>query len=158
MNTYKIALLGHRYFCEQREVEEKLYSILRDIIAKNHYVEIYIGRNGEFDKFAASVLKRAQKAFGGENITINLVLPYTNKDILYYEQYYDDILIPQIAEKAHPKRAITERNKWMIEECDLFVCYIEHESGGAYKALQYAEKIGKKTINLKKMGLFSQNK
>ena len=53
-----------------------------------------------------------------------------------------------IKEKLHPKAAITKRNEWMIENCDLLVCFIEHNSGGAYKAMRHAAKLGIKTINL----------
>ena len=82
---------------------------------------------------------------------MTLVLPYMNKDIAYYEQYYDSILIPACLSRIHPKGAITKRNRWMVEECDLLVCYVEHESGGAYAALQYARKMGKEIINLAEM-------
>lgn len=37
---------------------------------------------------------------------------------------------------------------WMAEQADLILCYIERESGGAYKAVQYAKKLGKEVINL----------
>ena len=36
----------------------------------------------------------------------------------------------------------------MVEQADLVLCYIERESGGAYKAVQYAKKLGKKIVNL----------
>ncbi|MBQ7314820.1 MAG: hypothetical protein IJW83_02290 [Clostridia bacterium] len=111
-------------------------------------MEIYIGRNGEFDMFAASIVKRAQKAFGEERCAMTLVLPYVQKDIASYEQYYDSVLIPECIEKTHPKGAITKRNRWMVEVCDLCIGYVEHENGGAYTALKYAKKLGKKVINL----------
>ena len=49
---------------------------------------------------------------------------------------------------SHPKFAITKRNEWMAEQADLILCYIERESGGAYKAVQYAKKLRKEVINL----------
>ena len=36
----------------------------------------------------------------------------------------------------------------MVEESDLFLCYVERPSGGAYTALQYAKRLGKDIINL----------
>ena len=36
----------------------------------------------------------------------------------------------------------------MAEQADLILCYIERESGGAYKAVQYAKKLDKEIINL----------
>ena len=61
------------------------------------------------------------------------------------EKYYDRVDIPI---SAHPKLAITKRNEWMAEQADLVICYIERESGGAYKAVQYAKKLGKDIVNL----------
>ena len=148
MKACKIALFGHRELYKHNVVEERLYSILRDLMQSVVYMQIYIGRNGEFDCFAASVVKRAQNMFGNENSELILVLPYSVKDIQYYEKYYDAVIIPKSVEKIHPKGAITQRNRWMIEECDLFVCYVDKNSGGAYTALEYAKKMEKKIINL----------
>lgn len=46
------------------------------------------------------------------------------------------------------KRQSDLRNREMAERADLIICYIEHQSGGAYQAVQYAEKLGKTVINL----------
>ena len=148
MNIYKVTLFGHREIYEHQKIEKKLYPILRDLIRTKEYVEILVGCNGEFDKFAASVVKRAQKDFGAHNSEMTLVLPYHYKDAEYYEQYYDSIIIPDAVSGAHPKGAITARNRWMTEECDLFICYVNRTSGGAHAALKYANKLGKIIINL----------
>ena len=73
----------------------------------------------------------------------------TVRDVEYYEEYYDNVMIPDSVARAHPKRAIETRNRWMAEQADLFVCFVERE-GGAYRAMKYAEKLGKKIINLAK--------
>ena len=62
----------------------------------------------------------------------------------------DEIVIPDAIGKAHPKGAITLRNKWMVETCDLIICYIEREEGGAYTAVRYAERGKKEIINISK--------
>ena len=49
---------------------------------------------------------------------------------------------------AHPKGAITLRNKWVAEICDLIICYIEREEGGAYSAVKYAKKLKKRVVNI----------
>ncbi|MBQ9785665.1 MAG: hypothetical protein IJW29_09805 [Clostridia bacterium] len=113
-------------------------------------MEIYVGRNGEFDVYAATVAKRVQNDTGKENNTLICVLPYRQKDMCYYEKYYDHVMIPECIGRSHPKSAITKRNRWMVEQADLFACYIERESGGAYTALKYAEKLQKQIINLSK--------
>ncbi|MBE6646325.1 MAG: DUF1273 domain-containing protein, partial [Ruminococcaceae bacterium] len=55
-------------------------------------------------------------------------------------------MIPECIGRTHPKCAITKRNRWMVEACDLFICYVEREDGGAYTAMKYAKKLEKKVI------------
>lgn len=105
-----------------------------------------MGRDGEFDTYAATLVKRVQKDYDDyHTIEFNLVLPYPKKDMEDFEKYYDRVDIPI---SAHPKLAITKRNEWMAEQADLIFCYIERESSGAYKAVQYARKLRKEVINL----------
>jgi hypothetical protein len=92
-----------------------------------------------------------QRSLGKDTLEMALILPYRNKDIEHYEKYYDTVFIPEVVESAHPKNAIILRNRFMVENCDLTVVYIEHKYGGAYKALQYAKRLGKQTINLEKI-------
>ncbi len=148
MDIYRVALFGHRDFCATREIENKLYNILSDLMQTKSYLEIYIGRNGEFDLFAASIVKRIKKELDNSSCSMTLVLPYKIKDIEYFEKYYDDVIIYESEGKLHPKESIIRRNRWMIENCDLLVCFVEHNSGGAYKAMKYANKQGIKTLNL----------
>lgn len=142
---YRIAMFGHRNFYAYRQLDNTLYPLLKELFRTKPFVEIYIGRDGEFDLYAASIVKHVQEEMGRENSELNLVLPYTKKDMEYYEKYYDRVCVPI---NAHPKVAIPRRNEWMVEQADLVLCYIERESGGAYKAVQYAKKLGKEIINL----------
>ena len=148
-DTYRIVLFGHRNFNRHRMLDERLYPMLKELISTKPYVEIYIGRNGEFDIYASTVVKRAQTAMGKANSAFICVLPYPEKDMEYYEKYYDNVIIvPECVKKTHPKFAITKRNQWMVEQADLFICYVEREEGGAYAALKHAKKNKKKIINL----------
>ena len=155
MLTYKICLFGHRDLSNYKIVEEGLGKIIKDLIRKNVYPEILIGRDGEFDIFSASVIKSIKRALGNETCELNLILPYKRRDIEFYEKYYDNVTIPSRIEKKHPKCAIKERNKVMIEESDLVICYVEKSTGGAYNALKYANELGKKTLNLAKDVVFT---
>ena len=111
------------------------------------FIEIYIGRNGDFDIYAAMLVKKAQRLYGGENNELILILPYNDKNIEYYEQYYDDVRIFEMP-KLHPKAAITKRNRYIVEMCDLIICYVNAEEGGAYQAIKYAKRLNKDIINL----------
>ena len=58
MDIYRVALCGHREITITKDMEQKLYTLLSDLFRTRKYVEIYIGRNGEFDIFAASAVKK----------------------------------------------------------------------------------------------------
>ena len=60
MNIYTVAFFGHRDFIEHQKYEEKLINFLVELINTKEYVEFIMGRNGEFDIFAATAVKKAQ--------------------------------------------------------------------------------------------------
>ena len=148
MDIYRVALFGHRDFDAHEELEQKLFPILKQLIQEKDYVEFYIGRDGEFDVFTASLIKRFQRNTENTNSEMILVLPYVKKDVEFYEKYYDSVIIPSCMKGVHPKGAITKRNRRMIEQCDLLICYVKHQNGGSHDALKYAQKLKKHIINL----------
>lgn len=148
MNVFTVSLFGHREIDDIRRLENQLSKIIKEIIRTKSYASFLVGRNGEFDICAAMVVKNVQKAMGKENNEFICVLPYPEKDMEYYEKYYDSIIIPECIEKSHPKSAITKRNRWMVEQSNLLVCYVEREKVGAFTALKYAKKLKKQIINL----------
>ena len=147
MEIYTVSLFGHRRVEELRLLETRLAPIIRELIMENVYVSFLIGRNGDFDEYAASVIKRVQNELDMKNSDLTLVLPYEVADIRYYEDYYDDVIIPEEMHGVHPKAAIKYRNFWMVERADLVICYVGAK-GGAEVALKYAEKLDKRIMNL----------
>ena len=61
MDIYTVSLFGHRHIEQGSLVEERLESLLYDLITGKEYVEFLIGRDGEFDLLASSVIKRCIK-------------------------------------------------------------------------------------------------
>ena len=156
MDIFTVSLFGHREISNLRRLEELLYPIIKDLIKSKSYVSFLVGRNGEFDEYTASIIKLMQKELGKENNEINLVLPYKVADIEYYEKYYDSIIIPPSIQGAHPKQAITLKNRWMVEMSDLVIVYVERENGGAYAAMKYAEKLNKNVVNIENLRTLTQ--
>ena len=148
MNTFTVSLFGHREINNLRQLNEQFPPLIKELIRAKPYISFLIGRNGAFDEYAASVVKHAQRELGTENNDLTLVLPYAVTDLKYYEKYYDSIIIPESVQSAHPKSAITLKNKWMIEQSDLVIVFVERSKGGAYTAMRYAEKRKKQVINL----------
>ena len=139
MQIYRVTFIGHRCIEREYELENKIEEIIKNLIRTKEYVEIYMGRNGDFDISAASAVKRAQKALGKHNSSLILVEPYSMKNDPFYEKYYDEVILP-IDNKIHPKAAITKRNQWMLDQADFLICFVTRNAGGAYAALKYAEK------------------
>ena len=90
MDIFTVSLFGHREIDCLMGLEKRLFPIVRGLIQTKPYVSFLIGRNGEFDEYAASVIKRVQKEVGKDNSDITLILPYKVAALEYYEKYYDD--------------------------------------------------------------------
>ena len=148
MNIFTVSLFGHRKNENIWRLEPRLTREITELIQNKPYVAFLIGRNGEFDEYAASIIKRIQTNLDRENSDLTLVLPYRVADMEYYKNYYDNIVIPDTLCNAHPKSAITLRNRWMVEHSDLLIFFIEHNKGGTYQAWKYAKRIGKPTLRL----------
>ena len=148
MDIITVSLFGHREILDLRRLDSKLFPIVKSLMSRHEYITFLIGRNGEFDEYSASIIKRAQKVMGKELSELNLVLPYSVKSIEDYEKYYDNIIIPESVSGAHYKVAIVQRNRQMVEESDLVLVYVDKQSGGAFTAMKYAEKLNKRVINL----------
>ncbi len=128
-------------------LDNVLLPLFKELMTEHAYIEFLIGRNGEFDEYATSLIRRVRKAERNEWCDITLVLPYTVRDIEYYEGYYDSVLIPSELCREHPKHAITARNRYMVEISDLVIVYAEH-AGGAYDAMKYAQRMGKSVVKI----------
>lgn len=140
LDIFYVSFAGHREIDRFREVEDRLYNIVFDLIRTKEYVEFYVGNDGEFDIMAGSAVRRARKVLGDKNSALNLVLPYPKADMEYMESSFDSIIIPDECHGVHPKNAIFVRNRWMVQNSNLLVCYVTHATGGAAKTLHEARK------------------
>ena len=152
MDIYTVSFFGHREVERASEIESKLDQLLRDLITQKLYVELLVGRDGEFDLLAASAIRRATKQSGYGNTSLILVLPYMKAEYRdnkqSYLDYYDEVEICADSSEVHYKSAIQVRNRCMVDRSNLVVCCIQHKSGGAYRTMQYAKNQGKQVRNL----------
>ena len=101
-------MFGHRDFYGHRQLEDRLIPILRDLIRKKKFIEIYMGRDGEFDTYAATLVKRVQKDYDDYHaIEFNLVLPYPKKDMEDFDKYYDRVDIRSALIRSLPLPSAT---------------------------------------------------
>ena len=152
MDIYTVSFFGHREIENALEVERKLEAKITELIQTKQYIEFLVGREGEFDILAASVVRRVKKQMDYGNCSLIWVLPYMKAEFRDNEKnfldYYDDIEICEQSAKAHYKSAMQIRNRAMVDRSDLVICCIQHKSGGAYKTVQYAQKQGQTVINI----------
>lgn len=144
---------GHRWIDENfRQIEAKLEEIIRKLIREYEYVDFFVGRDGDFDRMVASMVRIVRRDGFDFNSSLVWVMPYTKAE--YYnnrenfDKYYDEIEVCDKSYSAHPKSAIKIRNEYMIDRSDLTVFYVTKDSGGAYKAMKYAMQNKKNIINL----------
>lgn len=152
LEIYTVSFFGHRFINNFRLIEDRLEELLIKLLKEHEYVDFLVGRNGDFDQLVSSTIKRVKREFRDDNCSHILVLPYNSSQFQNNEdsfaEYYDEIEICPEANAAHFKAAFQTRNRAMIDRSDLIVCYIDHNSGGAYQSVQYAAKHGKTVINL----------
>ena len=142
MNNKVCCLFGHRD-CFALE-ESRLQAVLEEQIISGTYI-FYVGNQGNFDAVARSVLKKLQQQY--PKIQYSVVLAYLPKKRDRYDDYSDTIY-PDGMENTPYKFAISKRNRWMVEQSDACVCYINRTWGGAYNVVKYAQKKNLKVINL----------
>lgn len=140
---------GHANVSNQEEIKIKLKTEIINLIEKENVTTFYSGDKGTFDWLCAGMLRRLKEDY--PFIKSYLVLAYTLKRDEDYMEYvaeiFDDIFYPDI--KNTPKRfAILKRNQWMVNNSDFLIAYVEHDWGGAYKTLKYAQRKNIKIINI----------
>ncbi len=140
-----VAFCGHSDFQKTDECEKKLLGILEELVGDS-FADMYLGDYGAFDRFAYECCKKYKE--GHPNIKSVFVTPYLSGSKLEHRRTgFDKILYPEIEDK--PKKfAIAYRNKYMVEQADLVIAYVERSFGGAYTTYKHAKKKGKAVINL----------
>ena len=137
-----VTFCGHGTILFKDEVTIKLSGVIEKLINEGADT-FYLGGYGDFDFLAARAVKSA--AMKRMNIVSILVIPYLEHK--YNKGLYDETIYPDL-ERVPKRYAISKRNKWMIDNSDVVVSYVDHDWGGAAKTLEYAKKRGKRIISL----------
>lgn len=131
----------HREIYSNNTLKDKLKKEIINLIEHYGVNTFYSGGKGGFDWLCAECVKELKKNY--PFIKSYLILAYMpGKKNQFDEDFYkrfDGTLYPEI-ENTPPKFAIVKRNEWMIDKSDFLIAYVEHNWGGAYKTLSYAEK------------------
>lgn len=122
------------YFIREELIEQAI------ACAVNMGIKVFLnGGQGHFDITCASVLHRMKNRY--PSLRSYLVIPYHNFNS-FDKDLFDEIIYPfeeQQDTYFFYKRAIPERNKYMVEKSSVAISYV-HRSGGASRTLDYAKK------------------
>ena len=127
-----------------KEIEPTLRSTLIDLIENKNVNVFYVGNNGSFDTMVRRQLEDLSQSY---TITYHVVLAYLPTEKNKYDNLTNTIY-PEGLETDPKRFAISQRNKWMIQQSDVVVTYVTHNFGGAAQFKEMAERQGKVVINL----------
>ena len=144
-----ITFCGHSQYTETGEDEQKILSLLGDLVGDQH-AELYLGGYGSFDAFARRCGRKYQETH--PNVKLIFVTPYITPSyqknhLDHHKALYDEVVYPNLEDKPL-KYAISYRNKWMVEQADYVIAYITHGWGGAYQTYKHAQRKKKTLFNI----------
>lgn len=130
-------LIGHREIEESDGLKETLKKQLDELIHQG--VGVFLnGGMGQFDRLCARAVYelKQEQPFIQQYLVIPYLTFHTSSPYLF-----DEIIYPPL-ENVYFKRAIVERNRYMVDHATYALCYIRHTWGGAYQTYSYAKKKG----------------
>jgi uncharacterized phage-like protein YoqJ len=142
---------GHRdAYCAG--LDDMIRAKIEELLCDDAEFTFLSGNMGRFDRLCEKAVRAAKRAHPELRIRLVAVLPYmtgaVNSEKERYAALYGDVLIPEKLMGAHYRAAISLRNRWMVEQADGLIAYVERRSGGAYAMMRYAAALDVRVINL----------
>ena len=138
-------------FFGHKNTPQTIYPQIRECIEK--LITLYnvdsfmVGNQGDFDYMVLKALRQLKQEY--PHIYYNVVLAYLPTQKQEYEAYDPlETFLPEGIETVPRRFAISWRNRWMVKESEIIICYIDHTWGGAVQYVKYAQNQGKEIINL----------
>lgn len=136
---------GHRII--NKDIKELLTRQIENLITEYGVNVFYVGNNGQFDHLVAAVLRELKSR--NLQISYSIVLAYLPEKKQEYKPLSDiETIYPEGLEDTPPRFAISKRNKWMVQQSEYVIAYVEHSFGGAAQFTEYARKKHRTVINL----------
>ncbi len=136
---------GHRSIEDDKGIRARLDILLIDLITRHNVDTFFVGELGNFERMAFRQLMCLKKKY--PHIELNLICAYY-RQLLEAQRmlFYDNAILP--VSRQVRRAAIPQRNKWVVQNCDMAICYIDIPMGGAYKAFCDLQKLHKPVYNL----------
>ena len=154
LNKYTICFTGHRNLPPSKinEIQIQLESVLSELIENGFR---FFGAGGAlgFDTLAAQTVLNLKKKH--PHIKLILVRPCQNQDKMWPQT--DKKIYSDIKSKAdkivytsneYYSGCMQKRNRHLVNNSSVCVCYLNKQSGGTAYTVDYAKKNGLKIINI----------
>ncbi len=143
---------GHSKASYDSNIKNRVLGKCRELIIRFGVNTFWVGHYGEFDSLAANAVRTLKQQY--PQIELDLVVAYLTKEMNecpeMYQKKYDNILMAEIPERTpHPYRIIY-CNRYMVDNSDYLISYVNYSCGGAAKTLEYA--LRKKHIKISNFG------
>ncbi len=147
-------------FTGHRRIEYRHADAIGDLLARaiayaygEGCRDFYLGGALGFDTLAAQQVLLFRMSHS--DVTLNLVLPCKNQTEHWNErqcEMYDYLLaqantVEYISEE-YTRSCMSERNRRLVELCDILIAYVGHDRSGSSQTKRMAESAGKRVYNL----------
>lgn len=145
------AFTGHRNLANTGFDELLLERVVENLV-KTGTTRFLCGMAVGFDMKAAQAVIVLKNKY---NLELVACLPCENQSERYSEKnrrLYKEILSvcdeTVILEKEYKSGCMHKRDRYLVDNCDVLVSFLRKTSGGTYYTVKYAERQGKKIIEL----------
>lgn len=150
MEHRRCCFAGHGQLSYGEDVYEKLIEVLKRLVTEENVTEFFVGNYGSFDRLCARAVRHIKEEF--PHIILTLVVPYLTQEIKknkdYFNSAFDSILVADMPENTPKAIKILKCNEYMVRKSEFVVAYVKYSFGGAYKTIKFAQRKGKKEINI----------
>lgn len=148
---------GHRHISEKKI--ELIRKNLKDTIIKaieNGYDTFYAGGAVGFDTMAAQIILELKEEY--PKIKLKLALPcksqtdgWDKNDVDEYDRIKklaDEVIYTS---EENKKGCMHKRNRYLVDNSSLCICYMTKKSGGTAYTVKYAQNNGVMVVNIKEI-------
>lgn len=154
MRSKTCCFSGHRKIppMQSEQIAERLRAEIMGLISAG-YVSFFAGGALGFDTMAELAVLKIKQSY--PQIKLTLALPckiqtrgWDKNDIQRYEEIKrksDNVIYTS---EEYTSGCMFKRNRYLVDNSSVCVCYLTEDSGGTAYTVGYAKKEGLKTINL----------
>ncbi len=144
---------------EYIKLENKLFDAVFSLPEQECFT-FYCGMAMGFDILAGETVALLKSTYKSAKIELVAVIPYDKQSEKFddeWKQRYDRLLKKCdrliYVSREYNKGCFARRNKYMVDNSDFVITWFDGKSGGTAQTLGYANKLGKKIINLAENGV-----